>query len=165
MWQVIDSLYGQNIGCDKTLGALDTISEVFKIEQKLVEWERNLPPTLQLIDSMQTSSDNSTMQQDPLVKRFSIILTLRFLNLRILLHRPVLVAFLDNCNNHNEDRQELMILQQVAGNMISICVNSSIDVITIIHGVVTASDPQYELLGAWWFSLYYCRSELASLRN
>ena len=140
------------------MDAMETIARIFKIEHEVGQWERDLPPILQLRKGIVTSPTTPMGDQDLHIRKFSTILTLRYLNLRILLHRPVLVIFLDNCNTPNVDTQNPMLLQQVAGNMISMCIQSSMDIIAIVHEALCVHEPQYKLLGAWWFSLYYSKS-------
>lgn len=151
LWDVIDSLYGGNIGCDKPIN-LDTISRIFQIEHQLVGWERTLPIDLKLIQSGDIPLDEGGSRSS---ERFRVILSLRYHNLRILLHRPILVKFLDASGKPDSDHQELALLQQVGSNSIQICVKSCIEIISIVHIIVHSTGERRCSLGAWWFSLYY----------
>lgn len=87
--------------------------------------------------------------------KFSVILTLRYLHLRILLHRPILVKFLDARGKGGIDPREESLLQQIGSNSIQICMESAISIIDIIHELVHSMGWQKGLLGAWWYSLHY----------
>lgn len=89
--------------------------------------------------------------------KFSVILSLRYLHLRILLHRPILVKFLDACGNGGIDAHEERLLQQIGSNSMQICMESAMSIIDIIHELLHSSGWQKNLLGAWWYSLYYSK--------
>ncbi len=149
-WRVIYSLYGQNLGCDQPLGEMETITQVFKLEQELSDWEHSLVQPL----CLRTPSLLLLDQDSALDERFRVILTLRYLNLQILLHRPFLSRCLDLRGKTSSENQTVRSVDQLAANFIDTCVRSSEDIISIVHSIVSAK-PSVELLGAWWFSLYY----------
>lgn len=156
MYKVIDSLYGGNLGCDNGSNIFDIASCLLQTEQQLLEWQRNLPSILPLVlpaELAQWSDKDAT-----LVLRFRVILTLRYNNLRILTHRPVLVKFLDLLASRTSDYNELSMLQQVGIDSLQTCIQSATAIISIVSHIVHSSGPQRDLLGAWWFSLYYSRS-------
>ncbi|KAJ5714910.1 Transcription factor [Penicillium malachiteum] len=157
LWSVIDSLYGQNIGCDPPLPVSETVSHIFNMEQSLFSWERSLPSTLLMINK-------TTLYDIPQEKlsdfqyfswKFRVILTLRYLNLRVLLHRPVLVKFITASRSQHQDPQDINLLHQIGMNSLEICTASAMETIDIIHQVVSDPGWKQSLLGAWWFSLYY----------
>ncbi|RFU33837.1 hypothetical protein B7463_g2510, partial [Scytalidium lignicola] len=159
MWKVIHTLYGANIGSEGQLTVIDNISRILSMEQLLVDWERQLPPTLALRQAIDIQPFPEIT--DPLSKlseRLRIILTLRHHNLRVLLHRPILVNFLDLTGDdamEAEDTQNVTLLQQIGSNSVQICVQSSIEIISIIHTIVSSTGERRTWLGAWWFCLYY----------
>ncbi|RDL36434.1 uncharacterized protein BP5553_05786 [Venustampulla echinocandica] len=158
MWDVINASYGSNLGCDDSTNIFDTVSHLFKMEQQLVEWEASLPPPLALRQAADVSAAIPCSGGiSPLLEKCQIILTLRHHNLRILLHRPILVKFLSlvGRGNFDMDFQETNLLQQLGGNSVRICVESATEIIAIIHTIVTSPNPRRMWLGAWWFSLYY----------
>ena len=150
MWNVISIMYGGNIGCDGHIPVLDTISHLFKLEQQLADWQRALPPQLFLRSIQDIPDDNSNPSE-----KFRIVLTLRYHNLRILLHRSMLVRFLEIIAEGDTESQELVMLQQIGSNSLSICVQSSMDIIAIISTIIQSGDSRRGMLGAWWFTLYY----------
>jgi hypothetical protein len=158
MWNVINLCYDSNIGSADRLSVFDTVSRLFQFEQQLVDWKRDLPSSLVLhqpIDVLSASSPPDLI--DSSLERFPTILTLRYHNLRVLLHRPVLVMFLDitGTSASRLDTQELTLLKQMGSNSIRICVQSSIEIIDIVSMLVTSTSLRRTSLGAWWFSLYY----------
>jgi hypothetical protein len=156
MWSVITFVYGGNVGCDAPDHVWGAVSHIFKMEQQLMDWERELPPSLCLRKPQDIPVDSS----DP-SEKFRIILTLRYLNLRILLHRSMLERFLDIIGLDDTNPTELALLQQIGANSVDICVRSSMDIIATVSTIVKAGACLHGILGAWWFTLYY--SETYSL--
>jgi hypothetical protein len=135
------------------------MSHIFSMEHQLLSWERSLPQPLQLVSTasldqipQQESSDSQYFSW-----KFRIILTLRYLNLRVLLHRPVLVKFISASRSPDRDSQDLKLLQQIGMNSMQICTESAMEIIDIVHRVVSGPGWKQSLLGAWWFSLYYSK--------
>ncbi|KAJ5673980.1 hypothetical protein N7462_009419 [Penicillium macrosclerotiorum] len=158
LWNVLDLLYGQNIGCGSPLSVTETVAHIFSMEQNLFSWERSLVQSLQLVstatlDEMPPEQLSSNFQY--FSWKFRVILTLRYLNLRVLLHRPVLVKFIAASRTPNRDPQDLKLLQQIGQNSMTICTESAMQIIDIVHRVVSEPGWKQSLLGAWWFSLYY----------
>ncbi|KAH8817271.1 fungal-specific transcription factor domain-containing protein [Xylogone sp. PMI_703] len=158
MWKVIHTLYGGNIDSENRLTVIDNISRILSMEQLLVDWERQLLPTLalhQASDIAHLSVDTDVITK--LSEKLRIILTLRHHNLRVLLHRPILVNFLNLTGDAalREDSQSIALLQHIGSNSIQICVQSSIEIISIIHTIVFSTGERRTWLGAWWFCLYY----------
>ncbi|OCT49144.1 hypothetical protein CLCR_04559 [Cladophialophora carrionii] len=157
----IDTLYGQNLACSFQANAVDTVALVYKIENQLSEWQRALPAHMRLIatqdimpdrlPSAETSTDNAWRQL-----RLRFILTLRYTNVRILLHRPVLVKFLEGLNNP-VDNQDISLLQQIGTIHIQIAIRSAKEIICLVLNALQSASgrAKWGLLGAWWFSLYY----------
>ena len=155
MWNIINQLYGGNIGCGPLMTALDTVSQLFIYEQQLSEWERQLPACLNIrnINELIHRPDPSSSPLD----RFQIILKLRYQNLRILLHRSVLVKYLDVIGKlpDESDAQDGSLMLQFGSNSVQTSVQASMDIVAIVHTIVTGGDEHRSRLGAWWFSLYY----------
>jgi hypothetical protein len=155
MWLVIDKLYGGNIGCAKPGSLFDVVTQLFQIEHKLMEWDYDLPLHMKQLTVKDIPPEGEKID---LLDRFRVILTLRYHNLRVLLHRPVLVKFLDMTDNPESDTQEVILLKQIGSNSIQICIQSSTEIISIVHSVVCSTGIRRGFLGAWWFSLYYGES-------
>lgn len=149
MWNAIDLLYGANLGSGPPASVFDVVAQLFKMERQLIAWERSLPPNMDLRQSQDIPLGDNDYE------RYRIILTLRYHNLRILIHRIVVVRFLDICGKPDRDENELAMLQQDGLNSVQTCVPSSLEIISIVNTVVHATGARREWLGAWWFSLYY----------
>ncbi|KAJ5811041.1 Transcription factor [Penicillium robsamsonii] len=158
LWNILELLYGQNIGCDGPLPVSETVAHIFSLEQHLFSWERSLIHPLQLISSASIDElphDQMSSNSQYLSLRFQVILTLRYLNLRVLLHRPILVKFITASRSPDRDPQDMRLLQQIGINSLQICADSAMEIIDIVHRVVSEPGWKRNLLGAWWFSLYY----------
>ncbi|KAF9887006.1 hypothetical protein FE257_010622 [Aspergillus nanangensis] len=157
MWSIIDLLYGQNLGCDAPLSVSETVAQVFSVEQHLFAWEKSLPDALRITTPAALKETNPELPGDSnfFSWKFRVILTLRYLNLRVLLHRPVLVRFIDACGGLQPDPQELRLLQQIGLNSMHICADSAMEIIDLVHQAVHETGWRHKVLGAWWFSLYY----------
>lgn len=134
------------------------LERTISLEQRLSAWKRNLYPQLQrrpweILDPDTTSAS----AWDRVFDRLSVIITLRYLNIRILLHRPVLGAFLRKRAHYRFDGDQLQdedpFFNDVAKKSIDICEQSAIEVVQIVYK--TSKLPG--LLGAWWFSAYYSK--------
>jgi hypothetical protein len=150
MWAVITFCYDGNVGCDSPIPVLDAVSHLVKAEQQLADWVRNLPASLYLRKPQDIPDDDSEPNE-----KFHVILTLRYHNLRILLHRSMLVRFLDIIGEKDFENPEVALLQQVGANSINICVQSSMDIVTTVSTIVMSGAARRGMLGAWWFTLYY----------
>ncbi|CAI7569790.1 unnamed protein product [Penicillium palitans] len=158
LWNVLELLYGQNIGCDGPLPVSETVAHIFSLEQHLFSWERSLAHPLQLISSANIENlpqDQMSSNTQYLSLKFQVILTLRYLNLRVLLHRPILVKFITASRSPDRDPQDMRLLQHIGMNSLQICADSATEIIDIVHRVVSEPGWKRSLLGAWWFSLYY----------
>jgi hypothetical protein len=126
-------------------------SQVLQFEQKFLGWQCSLPATMVLVDQNFLTLGNSHQE----VLRYRFILTVRFLNLRILAHRPVLCKYLEFIGTVKPDAHQLAVLRQVGGSSLQICAESALTIIALMRAVLTLAEPPRHLLGAWWFSLYY----------
>jgi hypothetical protein len=144
-------LYGNNLGCDAFENLFDIASSLLQFEQKYIGWQHSLPANFSLIVPGAQLFDG----RGELNLRFRLILTLRFLNVRILTHRPMLSKYLELIANPHSDMQQMAILKQIGANSMRICINSAVGVIKLVRDVLAPQEPRSHLLGAWWFSLYY----------
>ena len=149
--QTIDELYGQNNGCGDPLSLSTTLRTVIKLETGLVKWRRQLPNELLLQAGSPPAMGN---EQAHIFERLSIIMTLRYLNTRVLLHRPVLTHFLRHTYDSDPELEGNDFLLQCGRNSLQVCIDSAVEVIATMETAVTRP----YMLGAWWFSLYYSQS-------
>ena len=153
MWSIIDSLYGQNLACGKEPPTIDIFGQLYAIEQRILQWRRSLSAPLCII-SPETSLPTSLTGPE---KKLCTILTLRYLNVHLLLHRPVLVKFFDCHNKARGLDEEDVLLFQVGTTSLVRCHESATKIIAIVHSAMKMQDAQ-GLFGAWWFTLYYSKS-------
>ncbi|KAH8886264.1 hypothetical protein GQ53DRAFT_809809 [Thozetella sp. PMI_491] len=151
MWTVLDTLYGGNLGCDAPQNIFDIASDLLRIEQRLFQWQASLPPSMQLIQPADLTTVHSTY---PGLTRFRVILTLRYLNLRVLAHRPVLHQFLKALGEHDPQIADINTLRQVGTTSLRTCIQSAVSIIELIARLMRWEGADRPL-GAWWFSLYY----------
>lgn len=173
LYNVIDHSYGQNLGFDDD-EALRIISQVLSGDRQLEDWLYRLLPTLGLhvyqkplsreeLDKTPTSAE-AVIQQ-----RFNLVLSLRYHNLRILVHRKFLERFLDffgvdvdgssastMASTASTASQERRILSQVGSASVQKCVESAMAIISSMHTIALSSAKWHRgILGAWYYSLYY----------
>lgn len=166
---VIDLLYGNNIACSTSPNAADTIARVYQIESQLVDWQEQLPLDLKLISLADLDLTHLPPEDDSMAEqwrriRLRFVLTLRYANVRTLLHRTVLVKFLEGSEGSQESR-DVTLLHGVGTNSIQIAMRSAKEIIRLVHIVVQSpvQSKRRGLLGAWWFSLYYSMIPLHGL--
>lgn len=178
MYNVIDHSYGQNLGFadsddddnDQANGTLSIISQVLEGNRQLEDWLLRVIPPLGLHiyqEPLSPGELNEIPSNDEAVihQRFNIVLSLRYHNLRILLHRKFLEKFLDYFGVHSDARsstvasQEKMMLRQVGSGSIQKCVESAMAIISTMHTIALSPAKWHRsILGAWNYSLYYSTS-------
>ena len=162
MYRIIDSCYEQNLGFQSPSTNMEAVSLVLSGGRQLDEWKQQLMSLVYLrvaespLDPQNLERMDSSNQ---MLERFNLVLSLRFHNLRILLHRQFLERYLDayNGGGANEQSPENKILQQVGINSVQTCVESAKIIISIVHTVVASTDWHRDLLGAWNYSLFYSK--------
>ena len=168
MWKVVEHQYGQNLGTGIASNVVDVISPLSSIENEIREWERTLPQALKTVNASEFWSLVSTYDpQSPQAKanRCRVVLTLRALNLTILLHRPVLVKLLELASLPDADPSEVALLKSLGHTSITTCFRSSQTIITIVSTLVASAPPLRQLLNAWWFTLYYSKRRIVFRLN
>ncbi|EFX02229.1 c6 zinc finger domain containing protein [Grosmannia clavigera kw1407] len=175
LWKVMATLYGHNLGCDSAPSETVTITQIFHLEQELGDWQAALPPLLALVSPADladladrretipaanptTPSPASDPIDDPVILRFRVILTLRHLNLQLLLHRPMLTNSLSavarGAAAPSARSRRPGHHMQMSFNLT--CVRVAEDIIDLIHLIFTRpAGLGRRLTGAWWFTLYY----------
>ena len=75
------------------------------------------------------------------------MLSLRFLNLEILVHRPPLCKTLDHLS---EGTLTTASISDMVNRSIGKCLVSAEETIKIVHGILTTASLGWPVLGAWW---------------
>ena len=159
---IIEQLYSQNLGDTDSdvVPVSDLVARLSNIEGSLVGWELALPQGLEIIHpevvTREMEQDDSVSTPRRLSIKLRVVLTLRYLNVRLLLHRPVLLRKLSRQTpNGHVTNGEDVFLRHVTDNSNLICFDTAVHVIRLVHTIVRLPGFNRDLLGAWWFSLYY----------
>jgi hypothetical protein len=132
------------------------VTRIFEIEDSLSQWQQSLPEGLHIATPNDTNH-RLTQQHDSGVRdlglKLTTVLTLRYLNIRLLLHRPILLRRLTTAAASHENP----MIQQLGHNSIRTCVENAVHILEIVQATVSAAGSHREILGAWWFSLYYSK--------
>lgn len=162
MYWIIDTCYGQNLGLEEFRTDSELISVVLRGEEQLEQWKSELVHLQMCVyDTRLGPEDLEKMDVDKkITERFAIVLSVRYHNLQILLHRPVLEKFLEGCARPSASRAksgERGKVQQLGSGSVETCVQSAITIISIVHTIVLSDGWRRDLLGAWNFSLFYSK--------
>ncbi|CAG9936781.1 unnamed protein product [Clonostachys rosea f. rosea IK726] len=145
---IIANQYDQNIGTSTHTSLSCLLENTIRLEGQLLAWKRGLPDTLSRRPWDVNSGDSGA---DVVFDKLSVILKLRYLNIRTLLHRPVLARYMEQLRVHGPDQNEMLWMQCFGQPYLEACIESASEIITIAHNL---SDTP-STLGAWWFSTYY----------
>ncbi|KAK1491317.1 fungal specific transcription factor domain-containing protein [Colletotrichum cuscutae] len=150
---VIDDLYESNIGSISAILLTNTVASVIQIGQKLADWQASLPLSMQLVEPSEVASPEGKL----MLLKFRVILTLRYHNLQLLSHRPILDRCLQSFDGSPQSLQEAATLQQAWHLSRTVCLRSAEAIIRLVEACKLANDvqPTVSFLGAWWFSLYF----------
>lgn len=159
--QTITRCYDSNLGYSTgPVPITKTVNHVFALETQLQDWKSTLPADLHY-HGPKSPPNTTTTPASPLPTatstnlihtRAATVLILRFLNLRILVHRPILTTILDSVAANAAHHPPDLLLKQVGAYNLNCCLESALSIITIVRTTLRSA-PQ--ALGAWWFTLYY----------
>ncbi|KAF5712451.1 C6 transcription factor [Fusarium globosum] len=159
MGRIIGSLYGSNLGCEDQSSDTATMTSMIQFGQELSDWQNSLPQHLGLrsVDNMPDNADENI--QDPLREKFRIILTLRYLNVQLLLHRPIFIRSLGTLlREAKTPYRNAGSINSMHANFDRVFVQVAENIIDIIYTILTRPDHGRHFIGAWWFTLYYAFS-------
>ncbi|QKX55214.1 uncharacterized protein TRUGW13939_02306 [Talaromyces rugulosus] len=159
LYNVLKFCYGQNLDFQNSPSTTDSISHILDGQRQLNKWRTELVPSLELHiwEGLVTPEDVGKLTTGSVIHhRFNIVLSVRYNNLRILLHRPRLESFLQafwhSSDISNEDRRVMLPLGLAS---VQNCVESSTAIISMVYSITTSGAQYRRLLGAWNYSLYY----------
>jgi hypothetical protein len=138
------------------------MSGILEGQRQLDEWRLQQLPSLGLkvCDSPLSLGDVEKMDTGSIIRhRFEVVLSVRYNNLRILVHRRCLESLLDPIQTQGDTQatSETRLLQQMGLSSVISCVESATSIISIVHNMSAGSGWRREFLGAWNYSLYYSR--------
>lgn len=151
MGEIVRDLYGSNLthlAASTQLSQL--LSNVFDKEHDLLRWVDALPSYNLLIATDELDSDfNSDLISLP----FRVILTLRYLNVRMLLHRAVLSHLLAAVGSELKTNKQRFAFG-TATSSIDTCLDTAMQTVSI----VSRGRHRQDVLPIWWYSIYFCES-------
>jgi hypothetical protein len=100
----IELLYGRNVSSNAHYEIFNNIAHLFSLEQQLVRWKKDLPPRILLFEAQDLY--DLRLGDLPAWQRSRVVLTLRYHNIRILIHRLLLVHFLELAGKDDLDEQQ-----------------------------------------------------------
>ncbi|KAK4504922.1 hypothetical protein PRZ48_002885 [Zasmidium cellare] len=136
------------------------LNTIFEIDALLIEWHQNLPAHLAF--SLESLDDTSPSL--PYIFRLHrIVLKLRFLGMRILLHRQSLLLLLQGQENQSRvpntaQRHITRVDTQLARVSASICTQMA----QLQIETIDANRP-LKMTGAWWWNLHFVFNSLCVL--
>ena len=130
---------------------LTAVQASMEFRKTLRMWAASLPPYLALCEPQ-----SEILAKHSPVNRLRVILTLRYHNLNILIHRPLLSATIGYLfQTDKETAKDPSYFVQLAMVEAQECVKSAESTIEIAYAILTAGPTVKNNLGVWYFSLYY----------
>ncbi|KAF4496730.1 arylamine N-acetyltransferase [Fusarium agapanthi] len=143
--------YGANLDHDSDPDEMAHLKASGELRKQLRLWAANLPPHLQLCDV-----ESDALLQNTKANRLRVILTMRYHNLSILIHKPLLSATIRHLFRHDDTANaSSSYLIQLAMAEAHECVRSAQLTIDIVHSVISVDCTSKNNLGVWYFTLYY----------
>ncbi len=166
LWKILAKLYDNNMGCQNIDYNHGLAGTVFQLSQELEDWQKSLPSAMSVWSAAKlasnrehTQNETQAREDDPVLVRFHLILTLRYLYVQILLYRPVLIFVLkDKVEGNATASHGYRIVTVFAQN----CLTAAEDIIRLSHNILTCPTMGTRVLGAWWYTYYYGESSLIS---
>ncbi|KAL2835446.1 fungal-specific transcription factor domain-containing protein [Aspergillus pseudoustus] len=152
IYKTLETLYDSNIGSDEKVADYELITRVLRLRNSLQEWVSQLPPHMNLISARECLTD---IGRHPTADRFRIILTMRYHNLRLLIHRIVLVRLCEYIDDGDAHSHETIALQDIVRSTVQITLESATEIINILSTLVESEWAQRGLLGVWWCTVYH----------
>ena len=144
--------YGGNVhNVNVEVDDLSLLQTSDEIRKSLRLWMASLSPGLQLC-----SSQSSVLFESSQANRLRVILTLRYHNLNILVHRPLLSTVIRHLSRTDiASRGTSPYIVQLARAGAHEGTQSAEATINIVHAIVTTDATTKNNLGVWFFTLYY----------
>lgn len=144
--------YGGNI--DNNEPELDDMAPLQisgQLKKELCSWSASLPPYLRLCDS---KSEMLLVNNE--INRLRVILTLRYHNLNILIHRPLLSSTIRHLFGRNQVSVSIpSYLIQIAMGEAQECICSAQSTIEIAYAILSVDESGGNNLGMGYYTLYY----------
>lgn len=132
------------------------MTAIVEFEQELSDWQGSLAVQLRPCSADELLQFTDIEAQNTTIERFRIILTLRYLNYQLLLHRPTFIRPLSALNRQSKvPHRNSGSVNNMQANFDKIFIQVAETMLDIIHVVTMRQDHGRHLIGAWWFTLYY----------
>ncbi|KAH6664152.1 fungal-specific transcription factor domain-containing protein [Halenospora varia] len=152
MSNAVATLYGSNSGCSTAVATQDIICGIVRLTCELEDWKKALPDNLYIMTA-QTVFFN---EKEPLeLQRARVLLTIRYLGVRILVLRPILREFLEYSTSDGGNPNKVVLLRSLGVPFLRDCVDSCVEVASMVEAILRVFRSGNEIMGAWWFSAYY----------
>lgn len=152
MGQSLAKQYGANVGRNvEETDEMAGFQALGELRRLLRNWVSNLPPHLQICplgarEIFETSRAN----------KLRVILTLKYYNINILIHRPLLSSTLQYLfGGHASASRSPPYHVQLAMGETQECVRAAELTIDMVHSILNADRTANNNLGVWFFTLYY----------
>ncbi|KAJ5701552.1 transcriptional regulatory protein GAL4 [Penicillium malachiteum] len=158
LFNVLDNCYCQNLAFEHPLTTASAVPQILEGERQLAEWRHSIVPSLgmKLWHDPLLAGDLAQLDPESTIRhRFGIVLSVRYHNLRILLHRKFLEGFLDAYHAEDSASQENKLAQQMGFTGVQNCIESARSIISTVHTITSSGGWHPGLLGAWNYTLYY----------
>lgn len=132
---------------------IDTLPELLGFEHRLDAWERHLEASLR--SRPWTESSRPDPQFNTTVERLGVILRLRYLHTRLLLHRTTLRALTAGYGRDRPDDHSQ--LSAFSGRLVQQSLGSGLLAAVEIAQIVYEMSKVPSNLGSAWFSIYYSK--------
>lgn len=158
MGDILERLYDNNLGSNPNPEPSQILEQTTKVCFGLAQWQDTLPSNLKIMTCHDTIDAVAPLMLES--TRLRVLLSLRYLGIRILAMRPVINLFLDTTGSESSSHEHTSRwLHSCGATILSDLVKTAGDVLHISKELLKASETTHQnLLGAWWFSCYYSMS-------
>lgn len=146
-YQTIHLMYGLNI--ELVADDSQLISHALDLQQRLQNWRTALPPDLD------PYSPNEVIGGHTAPTRLRVTLSLRYLNLKLMIHRPFLSRMLQDLRNPGTQLITTPAMSPMLIHVMRPCVSAAKDTVDLVAGVLKVEGTGRQMPGAWWFVLHY----------
>lgn len=156
MSDILTELYDNNISSAKGMRLYETLQQNFGLTWRLSEWLRAVPLDLRPGNVF----EKQHKRQPPiLTRRLRTNLSLCYFGTCLLVHRPVLLKFLDFQRDSLDAEQDLALLRGAGSLSLRQGVEICGECILVAKNIVSEINNGTNLLGAWWYTTFYSKNE------
>lgn len=161
-------MYKGNLSTDISIDLDFLTVEISRIEHDLGEWQHSLVPALKLTPWVM-AAPVAESTSDLVFEKLSVIIRLRFLHAKLLLHRATIRTLGQRLATSQASQNDYSksYFGCLAQQSLVLCMRSAVEIVDI---VCTMSKIPSKL-GSWWFSTYYskyhitCVSQALNIRT